>query len=118
MVGGLKGLDGQGGAESVHLLGVEVGNANVADLACGHQLGQSAGRLFERRLGVWPVYLVEIDVIAIECPEALVDPMADPLCAGVALHPHAGARAKAPFGGDDHLIPRVPLQSDLLHDCS
>ncbi len=66
MIRGLQGLHGQALSEGIHLCDVTVRHADVTDLASGNQLGQRVGRLFERRVGVWPVHLVEVDVVRVE----------------------------------------------------
>ena len=107
----LQRFDGQGLAELIHLVGVEVGHSDVTDLSRGHQFIQRACRHLEGGVGIGPVDLVEVDVVAAEGLEAFLDSLPNPFRARVTV----GATGvigwpKAAFGGDDELIARPPLQ--------
>ena len=103
----LQRLHLQRAAEFIHLRGVEVGHPDVADLSGRHEIGQCAGGRREGRLRVGPVDLVEVDVVRVECFQALVHPTSHALCACVALHPTSWCRPQPALGCDDELVART-----------
>jgi hypothetical protein len=76
VVGRLERLDRKGRAERLHLRGVEVRHADVADLAQCDGFRQCSGRLLERGGGVRPMDLVDVDVVSSERPQAVLEPLA------------------------------------------
>ena len=68
------GLPGRRGrCRLVEQVGAEVGAADLADLALGHQLAQRAERFGDRGLRVGQVQLVEVDVVGAEPGQAVLD---------------------------------------------
>ena len=105
----LKRFHRQCPAELVHLLRVEVGDADMAYLACSDQLGQGTSRLREGRPGIRPMHLEQIDVIGGECTQALVDAFADRRCTRVTLDARTPQRSQTALGCDDDAVARVPV---------
>jgi hypothetical protein len=85
-------VDGVGAADGVH---PRLGQADVADLALGDQLGQGADGVLDRGVGVDAVLVVQVDVVGAEPPQGAVDRGADVGRAAVEV---AGAAA----GVGDH----------------
>src|SRR2546426_1266364 len=106
----LKSLDRRGRAELLHLRRVEVGDADVANLAGRLQLGQYARRFREGNLRVGPVDLVDIDVVHAQRLEAGVDTASNPVRACVTLDAPAGGGPETALGGDHHLVSGPILQ--------
>ena len=77
-VGRLEGGDGSDLLGSLHLLGVEIGNADVADLSLCFEFGHFAHgflnrawrRAFRAAFPCGPVNLIEIDSIDVQSPQA------------------------------------------------
>ena len=80
-------VDGVGAADRV---GSGLGQADVADLALGDEFGEGADGVFDRRLRVDPVLVVEVDVVGAEPLERALDRGADVRRAAVEV---AGAAA-------------------------
>jgi hypothetical protein len=57
--------------------GAGFGQADVADLALGHQLSQSAGGVLDRGVRVDPVLVVQVDVVDTEPLQGTFDRSAD-----------------------------------------
>ncbi len=70
--------------------GAGLGQADVADLALGDELGKSADRLLDGGLRVHPVLVVEVDVVGAEPLQGALDRGAD---VGGAAVEDAGAAA-------------------------
>ena len=102
VVGRLQGLDRAGARELGHLRDVEVGDADVADLALVDERAQRLGGLGERRRRIGPVHLVEVDVLDAEILEALLHTAPHEARAGVTVQ-LAALHAQAALGGDDQL---------------
>ena len=79
----------------------EVGAAELADLALGHQLAQGAQRLGDRRLRVGEVQLVEVDAVGAEAGQAVLDRRAHVGRRRAALVPLVG---RAELGGQHDLV--------------
>jgi len=75
----------------------------VADLALSHHLVERAGGVLERRVGIGPVHLVEVDVVGAEVAQGRLDAPAQRLRARVALQAVVGQQ-EAALGGDHHLV--------------
>ena len=79
------------------------GQADVADLALGDQLGEGADDLLDRRVRVDPVLVVQVDVVGVEPAQRSFDGDADVL--GAAVGPDsAGVRHEPELGGEHHLV--------------
>ena len=83
---------------------IVVGESGVKRLAAPDRLFQRAHRLLERRVGVHPVMVENIDIVKAHSHERLIEAReqvlaASPVSVGALPHRVAGLR------GDDHLIP-------------
>src|SRR5712692_3291903 len=106
----LQGLDLQARAELLHLRGVEVGDADVANLARGHYVGEGFGGVREGRLRVRPVDLIEVDVVGAEGLQALVHAASHPVGAGIAFDAASWSRPQPALGRDDDLVTRATCE--------
>ena len=68
------GMHGVGAADGV---GAGFGQPDVADLALGDQFGERADGLFDRRVRVDAVLVVQVDVVGAEPPQRSLDGGAD-----------------------------------------
>jgi hypothetical protein len=92
-----------------HLRGIEIGDADVADLALVDHRAERRRGLRERRGGIGPVDLVEVDDVDPEVDQALLHPAAKKRGARIAVRP-AALHAQATLGGDDQILaPRAQL---------
>src|SRR5439155_5732108 len=89
-------------------------HADVERLAGPYDVGERLHRLFQRRLVVVPVRLVQVDVVGLQPPQRAVDRFEDVL-AGQA--PVVAARAGRPvdLGEDLQALPALPLQRPAEH---
>src|SRR5919197_804787 len=78
----LQGVDPPRALEARHLARIEIRNPDVARLALPHELLEDRGGLLERRFGIGPMHLVEVDAVDAELAEALLDAPPQPLRAG------------------------------------
>ena len=83
-----------------------LGQPEVAHLALRHQLGHGPDRLLDRRVGVDPVLVVEVDVVDAEPRQRAVAGLAHVLGPAVdgALGRVVGVAHDAELGGDDRLV--------------
>src|SRR5262245_30779933 len=84
VVGRLQGVDFSRLLEFPHLIDVEVRDAGVANLAFRYESPHGLGRLFEGCARIWPVDLVEIDVVYSKVSQTLFDALPQPSGACVA----------------------------------
>jgi hypothetical protein len=93
--------DGRDAARLLELAQVDVGHAEMTDLAGALQIGQRADRVGVRHLGIGRMQLVQIDALDAQALEAAVERAAQVLGAPIAV-PAAGARAhQASLGAND-----------------
>ena len=85
------------------------GQAEIADLALGHQVGQGADGVLDRDAGVNAVLVVQVDAVRAQPPEGAFGSDTDVRRAAVE-HPGAAApvRDAAEFGGQDDLVAAAP----------
>ena len=94
-----------GGEHLGELPGEHAGGADVERLARAHDVVQRAQRLFDRRVVIEAVDLVEIDVIGAEPAQAVVDGVQDVLARQAALVRVVAHRVED-LGGDDDAVAR------------
>src|SRR5947209_14946861 len=100
----LQGLDGARAGELGHLRHIEVGDADVADLSLLDERIQRLRRLRERSRRIWPVNLVEVDVVDTESIQALLDSVPQPRGRGIAHQSPPLVDAQAALRRDHHLL--------------
>jgi hypothetical protein len=86
--------------------GIEVRDADVAELALVDELLERSSGIGERDVRVGPVHLIEVDVVNAERLQALVDSTAKPSGARVANEPMLG-HPQAALGSDHDLVTAV-----------
>ena len=102
---GLQRGDRVHGVRAADGVGPGLGQPDVADLALGHQLGQRADGVLDRRVRVHPVLVVEVDVVGAEPPQRSLDRGADVGRAAVEVpRAAAGVRHEAELGRQHHLV--------------
>ena len=87
------------------LKGVHAGSADVERLAGAHDVVQRAQRLFDRRVVIEAVDLIEVDVIGAEAAQAGVDGVVDVFAREAALVGVVAHRVED-LGGDDDAVAR------------
>src|SRR5215213_4492972 len=114
---GLQGSEGMHRMRSPYRLGCRLRDAEVAHLACLHQLRHGAPRLLDRSVGVHPVLVVEVDVVHTEAPQgSLASP---PHVLGLAVDAQPRAiflSLVAELGGEGDIVTPVgdSLTEELL----
>ena len=81
---------------ALDLLDVDVGEADVADLALVLELGQRADRVLDRHLRVDRVQLVEVDPLELQPPQRVLAAALEPLRPAVRLPPSRARAARSP----------------------
>jgi len=81
---------------------VHAAGADVQRLAGAHHVVQRQHHLLQRRVGIEPVDLVEVDVVGAQALQAVVDGVADALARQTVVD--AVAPGQAGLGGDDDLV--------------
>ena len=86
-----------------------LGQADVADLALGHEFGQGADGVLDGRVRVDPVLVVEVDVVGAEPLQGSLEGGADVRRAAVEVTgATAGVGDHAELGGQHDLVAAVP----------
>ena len=85
-------------------LGPGLRQPDVLDLACVHELGERAHRLFDRRVGVDPVLVVEVDVVHVQPAERGVDRLPHVIGRAVDRSPAVVEPPVAELRCEDHLV--------------
>ena len=83
---------------------VDVGQADVPDLALVLQLDQRADRVHEVDLRVGPVELIERDLVHLQAAEAALAGFAQVLGSAVGLPPARAGSGQTALGGDDQVV--------------
>ena len=83
--------------------GVEVGAAHLAYLALVDESVHNGHRVPDRHLRVWPVQLVQVDVVGAELIEAAFDSLPD-VCRRAAAGVRNPRDGHSKLGGDDDLV--------------
>ena len=107
---------GRDGGAPLQQVDVVVGEADVADLALGHQVGHRADRLLDRHVGVRVVQLEHVDPVRAEAGQAGLEVRPDRRRRPVVGPGAVGAPDRAALGEDRDLVPAAAhgLADDLL----
>src|SRR6266851_2945085 len=90
-------------AEEFGLRPVQITDPNSADLAFLKELRKRAGGLFDRNDRIWPVQMINVDIVGLQPLERLVDFLADARRRSIAMNV-AVAPFEAAFGGDQDAL--------------
>ena len=105
------------GAELVHLCRAEIADADGANFSRPVERGHGVRDLGDRRIGVRPMHLVEIDDVSLQAPQGLFCFLDDPRPAGIAKRLAVGP-VEPDLGGNDGVFAAAPggqrLADDLL----
>ena len=85
------------------LPGRMVGQRHVPELTLPHQVVVHRKRLFQRRVGIGVVRVVEVDVVRFQPPQTVLD-LLDDVPARQPPVIHAGTDLHARLGGDHHVV--------------
>src|SRR5690606_39268907 len=100
----LVGMQRRDAAPPFHLLHVIVADADGPHLALLEQPVHGLRGIFHGRVRIGPVNLVDVDVVRLQVPQALLDLLADALGLGVAEHVFLLVPVHARLGRDDDLV--------------
>ncbi len=103
----LEGGDGLYGVGAADGVGTSFGEAEVLDLACGDEVFDGPGGVFDGGVGVDAVLVVEVDDVGLEALEGGFDDLLDVFGLAVGGGPLAvvvGVGLKAELGGDDDIF--------------
>ena len=106
IVGRLHGVNRRNPAEPVHLLGRKVTDADSPNLSLLVERGHRGRRFLDRRGGIRPMDLVDVDHVGLKPFERRLDFLEDATRAGVAQR-LTSAPVQADLGREDRAIPQA-----------
>ena len=102
-------------AKALDLPDREIADADGPDFSLVEERLHRLGGLFDRHQRVWPMHLVDVDVIGLEPPQRVVDLAQDPLPAGIAKD-FSVSPLQRRLSSDDDARPQIVFGNGSAND--